>query len=225
MPMFIYTAIFLCAAGVAVAVAGIEPAVRLPSPMMMVERRRAPYWRMLAVVGRLIFRSSRQPADARGRLIYTGSRVTVEEFGGIKLMTALLGGTVGLSLVQELGVPPAAGVLLGGVIGLVAPDLWRRARVAKRQKAIVLRQASVASRLRVKQQIHDKRITDTMLRMEQYEGKIERMEAELESYDLGGKTLADEFTQMESGNKVEAELEQLRSKLGKPKTTEPPTKK
>ncbi len=89
----------------------------------------------------------------------------------------------------------------------------------QRQKAIVLRQASVASRLRVKQQIHDQRISDTMLKMEQYEGKIERMEAEVESYDLGSRTLADEFVQLEAGNKLEAELEQLRAKAGKPKTT------
>jgi phage shock protein A len=94
----------------------------------------------------------------------------------------------------------------------------------QRQKAIVLRQASVASRLRVKQQIHDQRISDTMLKMEQYEGKIERMEAEVESYDLGSRTLADEFTQLEAGNKVEAELEQLRLKAGKPKTTGPAAK-
>ena len=55
--------------------------------------------------------------------------------------------------------------------------------------------------------------------MEQYEGKIERMEAELESYDLGSRTLADEFAQLESGNKIDAELEELRAKAGKPKTT------
>lgn len=95
----------------------------------------------------------------------------------------------------------------------------------QRQKAIVLRQASVASRLRVKQQIHDQRISDTMLKMEQYEGKIERMEAEVESYDLGSRTLADEFVQLEAGNKLEAELEQLRAKAGKPKTTGTDTKK
>lgn len=89
----------------------------------------------------------------------------------------------------------------------------------QRQKAIVLRQASVASRLRVKQQIHDQRISETMIKMEQYEGKIERMEAEVESYDLGSRTLADEFVQLEAGNKLEAELEQLRAKAGKPKTT------
>ena len=94
----------------------------------------------------------------------------------------------------------------------------------QRQKAIVLRQASVASRLRVKQQINDQRISDTMLKMEQYEGKIERMEAEVESYDLGSRTLADEFVQLEAGNKLEAELEQLRAKAGKPKTTGPAVK-
>ncbi len=95
----------------------------------------------------------------------------------------------------------------------------------QRQKAIVLRQASVASRLRVKQQINDQRISETMLKMEQYEGKIERMEAEVESYDLGSRTLADEFIQLETGNKIEAELEQLRLKAGKPKTTGTDAKK
>ena len=89
----------------------------------------------------------------------------------------------------------------------------------QRQKAIVLRQASVASRLRVKQHINDGRITDTMLKMEQYEGKIDRMEAEMESYDLGSRTLADEFTNLEAGEKLEAELEQLRVKAGKAKTS------
>ena len=89
----------------------------------------------------------------------------------------------------------------------------------QRQKAIVLRQASVASRLRVKQHINDGRIIDTMLKMEQYEGKIDRMEAEMESYDLGSRTLADEFTNLEAGEKLEAELEQLRVKAGKAKTS------
>ena len=95
----------------------------------------------------------------------------------------------------------------------------------QRQKAIVLRQASVASRLRVKQHINDGRITDTMLKMEQYEGKIDRMEAEMESYDLGSRTLADEFTNLEAGEKLEAELEQLRAKAGKTKTSGTEAKK
>ncbi|MFA5937916.1 MAG: phage shock protein PspA [Sinimarinibacterium sp.] len=85
----------------------------------------------------------------------------------------------------------------------------------QRQKSIILRQASVASRLKVKTQINDRKMTDTMLRMEQYEGKIDRMEAELEAYDLGTRSVADEFAQLESKDKVEAELAKLRSKFGK----------
>jgi phage shock protein A len=85
----------------------------------------------------------------------------------------------------------------------------------QRQKAIVLRQASVSSRLKVKTQINDRRMTDTLLKMEQYEGKIDRMEAELESYDLGGRTLSDEFAALEGDDQIESELGKLRAKLGK----------
>lgn len=85
----------------------------------------------------------------------------------------------------------------------------------QRQKSIVLRQASVSSRLKVKTQINDRRMTDTMLKMEQYEGKIDRMEAEVESYDLGSRTLADEIAALETGDRIEDELTKLRAKLGK----------
>lgn len=84
-----------------------------------------------------------------------------------------------------------------------------------RQKTIVLRQQSVSSRLKVKTQINDRKMTDAMLRMEQYEGKIDRMEAEVESYDLGTRSIADEFAQIETNDKVEAELAKLREKHGK----------
>lgn len=84
-----------------------------------------------------------------------------------------------------------------------------------RQKAIVLRTQSVSSRLRVKSQIHDGKMADAMLKMEQYEGKIDRMEAELEAYDLGTRSLNDEFAQLATNDKVEDELAQLKAKLGK----------
>ncbi len=91
----------------------------------------------------------------------------------------------------------------------------------QRQKSIILRQQSVSSRLKVKAQINDNKMTDAMLRMEQYEGKIDRMEAELEAYDLGTRSVADEFAQLESDDKVEAELAKLRSKFGKGGTPAP----
>lgn len=93
----------------------------------------------------------------------------------------------------------------------------------QRQKAIVLRSQSLTSRLRVKSTIHDTKMADAMLKMEQYEGKIDRMEAELEAYDLGTRSLSDEFAQLAANEKVEDELSALRAKLGKtaPAASEP----
>lgn len=85
----------------------------------------------------------------------------------------------------------------------------------QRQKAILLRSQSVSSRLRVKGQINDTRMQDAILKMERYEGKIDRMEAELEAYDLGTRSLADEFAELQTRDKVEDELAQLKAKLGK----------
>lgn len=85
----------------------------------------------------------------------------------------------------------------------------------QRQKSIMLRSQSVGSRLRVKGQINDSRMQDAMLKMERYEGKIDRMEAELEAYDLGTRSLVDEFSELEAKNKVEDELSELKAKMGK----------
>ncbi|HEX4870981.1 MAG TPA: phage shock protein PspA [Nevskiaceae bacterium] len=84
-----------------------------------------------------------------------------------------------------------------------------------RQKAIVLRSQSVSSRLKVASTISDRKMDDAMLKMEQYEGKIDRMEAELEAYDLGTRSLTDEFAALAVKEKVDDELAQLRAKLGK----------
>jgi phage shock protein A len=84
-----------------------------------------------------------------------------------------------------------------------------------RQKAIILRSQSISSRLKVKGQIHDGRMQDAMSKMERYEGKIDRMEAELEAYDLGTRSLNDEFAQLKTDDKVEDELAELRARLGK----------
>lgn len=84
-----------------------------------------------------------------------------------------------------------------------------------RQKAIVLRQQSLGTRLRVQGRIDDHRMQDAMLRMEQYEGRIDRMEAELESHQLGRRNLQDEFDRMQTDDRLEAELRALRERVGK----------
>jgi phage shock protein A len=95
--------------------------------------------------------------------------------------------------------------------------LEAKLREAKtKQKAIVARQATAASRLRVRRQVHDQRIDDALVRFEQMERRLDNVEGEVESYDLGrGKTLREEIDELVTDGAVEEELAALKSRLGK----------
>jgi phage shock protein A len=93
-----------------------------------------------------------------------------------------------------------------------------RAKLAEarsRQKSLSLRSQTTASRLMVREQLDDRKVADTLMKMEQFESKIDRMEAEVEAYDLGKRALADEIAALAPNDKVEGELARLRAKLGK----------
>jgi phage shock protein A len=83
-----------------------------------------------------------------------------------------------------------------------------------RQKALSLRSQTSGSRLKIRQQLDDRKVADTLMKMDQFESKIERMEAEVDAYDLGKRNLADEITAL-ADDKVEDELAKLRAKLGR----------
>jgi phage shock protein A len=90
----------------------------------------------------------------------------------------------------------------------------------KREKAIVLRQKSAASRLKVTTQIHDDRINDAFARFEQVERNLDELEGRAESLDIGRrKTLAEEFSDLEASTKVEQELADLKARLHNSKPT------
>jgi phage shock protein A len=82
-----------------------------------------------------------------------------------------------------------------------------------RQKAIALRQQSATTRLEVKKQLDGGKINDAMERFERYESKIDSVEAQVESYDVGKRSLADEISQLENDSKVDDELAALKAKL------------
>jgi len=84
-----------------------------------------------------------------------------------------------------------------------------------RQKAILMRQQTVASRLEVKKTLDSSRIQDAMYKFERYEQKIDSMEAQVEAYDLGKKTLRDEFAELAAQDKIDSELAALKAKLNK----------
>mgnify|MGYP006161345157 CR=1 FL=1 len=84
-----------------------------------------------------------------------------------------------------------------------------------RQKAMLMRQKTVASRLEVKKTLDSNRINDAMYKFERYEQKIDTLEAQVEAYDLGKKTLKDEFAELAAQDKIDNELAELKAKVSK----------
>ncbi|MEJ6514650.1 MAG: phage shock protein PspA [Pseudomonadales bacterium] len=84
-----------------------------------------------------------------------------------------------------------------------------------RQKALILRGKTAKSRMGVKRQLHDVDVNEAMNRFERYERKIDVLEGEVESYDLGQKNLADEIADLESDEKVDEELARLKQRMDK----------
>ena len=82
-----------------------------------------------------------------------------------------------------------------------------------RQKATIMRQKTASSRLEVKKTLDSTKVDNAMGRFEQYERKIDDLESQVEAYDLGKKTLQDEFAELEASDKVEDELAALKAKV------------
>ncbi len=74
-----------------------------------------------------------------------------------------------------------------------------------RQKSIVMRKRSATTRVRVQQQVNSEKIDNAMAQFESYERRIDSLEAEAESYDLGRQDLNDEFAELESSEQVEGQ--------------------
>jgi phage shock protein A len=84
-----------------------------------------------------------------------------------------------------------------------------------REKTIVQRHKSAASRIKLRTRLYDERITDAFGRFEQVERALDEMEGRVESFDLGRKgTLADELAGIEKDSRVEEELAELKARLG-----------
>jgi phage shock protein A len=89
-----------------------------------------------------------------------------------------------------------------------------------RQKTIIMRQRAVSSRLEVKKSIDSGKIDDAMLRFERYESKIDDLESQVEAYDMGKKSLRDEFAELEGEDQISDELEAMKARVKKDKKAE-----
>jgi phage shock protein A len=90
-----------------------------------------------------------------------------------------------------------------------------------RQRSIVIRHKTASSQLSARKHIHSDRLDEMMFRFESAERRIDRMESEAEAISMGrGKTLADEIAGLEGDDRVEAELADLKSRVGKENSDE-----
>ncbi|MBV1906244.1 MAG: phage shock protein PspA [Pseudomonadales bacterium] len=107
--------------------------------------------------------------------------------------------------------------LLTGTMSKLGHDisaLQEKIKDAKlRQNAIVLRGKAAQSRLGVKQQLHSSSLDDAMLRFEAYEQKMDRLEGQIESYDLGQRTLSDEIQDLEGDEELEEQLAAIKAEI------------
>lgn len=79
-----------------------------------------------------------------------------------------------------------------------------------RQNAIVLRGQAAQTRIGVRRQLSSNSIDDAMARFERYERKMDDLEGQAESYDLGGRSLADEIDELARDDAVDEELRRLK---------------
>ncbi|MBL4704328.1 MAG: phage shock protein PspA [Flavobacteriales bacterium] len=87
-----------------------------------------------------------------------------------------------------------------------------------RQKTLVMRHKTTSSRLKVKQSLYDTSADDAVSRFERFESKLDELESEVESYDIGrNKNLADEINELEKEDEIDQQLAELKARVNKPK--------
>ena len=86
-----------------------------------------------------------------------------------------------------------------------------------KRKAMQMRSKTVESRLKVKRQIQREVVDDAFAKFERFERRMDNLESEVEAMDLGQEnraTLASEIDALADNEKINAELDRLKSEMG-----------
>ena len=91
-----------------------------------------------------------------------------------------------------------------------------------KQKAMLMRSKTVESRIKVKRQMQREALDDAFQRFDQFERRMDHLESQLESMDLGREVhpdLAAEISALQEDERITEELERLKAELGGGKKT------
>jgi len=84
-----------------------------------------------------------------------------------------------------------------------------------RKKSMVIRTETASARLQVKKQLDNNKVQDSIDKFENYERRVEDLESQVEAQDIAGRSLQDEFAELEAQDSINDELEALKAKLKK----------
>ena len=114
---------------------------------------------------------------------------------------------------------------IDGVVAKLSSDanqLTEKLKFTKaRQKVLVLRGHSVKSRMKVRRQLHDTSCDDALNRFEAFERKIDELEGEAESWELGARvhngssdpSLEGQLEALAADDKLDSELKKLKQRI------------
>lgn len=85
-----------------------------------------------------------------------------------------------------------------------------------RQKSLAMRHKTTSSRLKVKRSLYESSSDDAVSRFERFENKLDELESEVESFDVGrSKNLADEINDLEKQEEIDLQLAELKARVNK----------
>ena len=87
-----------------------------------------------------------------------------------------------------------------------------------KQKTLIMRSKTVESRIKVKRQMHREALDDAFTKFDHFERRMDNLEGQLESMDLGRDVAPDLATEIDSlveDEKISEELSRLKQEMGK----------